>query len=524
MFCKFCGAANDDDSKFCCSCGKLIEEKEPEAPQQIVEPEAPVQQAVDAESAPQYVQEPVAQPAPQVEQQYIPEPQPQYNPDSAPAVEKDKKEKKKVALIVAIVAAVLAVIAGVLITLLFFFSVDKSSVESNEVVETQFTDADAASAFDALIAEHGNGTFSFIYCTSIEEIRANKISALCDNLGVFYSWTAFTGELTNGTLKASDIMTQAEYDVIVKSGAQTWTVFKAADLQAKLDGMFGAGKYSVKDFVTETTTLTASGYLLVDEEVAPAADILYYGQVVSCQRVEDEFVVEANVLRCDNSAEKVYDEATGIELSGGTITPGTNVNFDSIVTGLQINKALMGTVTFTYVIVDDALVLNSVTKPNPVEGGSVSKVTTQAAPQISGEVISISSYGRYVKAGGGLNMRALPSTNAARVSNIPNGGYVTVIGKSPYYSDWVYVSYGGYNGWVNSNYLVTYQPTVSYGGYYATVRAGGGLNIRNSPGGSKIGNVPNGATVYIHYFNDAGTWAYINYGGYYGWVSASYLY
>ncbi|MBO5896377.1 MAG: SH3 domain-containing protein [Clostridia bacterium] len=518
MFCKFCGAANDDDSRFCCSCGKSIEEKVAEAPQETVVNEAPVQQPepqpVEAQPVPQYVQEPV--------QQYAPAPQPQNNQEPAPADAKDKKEKKKVALIVAIVAAVLAIIAGVLVVGMVYFSADTAN--GDEVVEAAVTEADAASAFDTLLTEHGNGTFSFIYCTSIEEIKANKVSALCDNVGVFYSWTAFTGELTNGTLKASDIMTQAEYDAIVKSGAQTWTVFKAADLQAKLDGMFGAGKYNVKDFVTATTTLTASGYLLVDEELAPATDLLYYGKVASCQNVDGEFVVEANILRCDNALQMVYDEATGVELSAGTVTPGTNVNFDSIVTGLQINKALMGTVTFTYSVVDNALVLVSVVKPDPVEGGAVSKVTTQAAPQISGEVISISSYGRYVKAGGGLNMRALPSTYAAKVSNIPNGGYVTVIGKSPYYSDWVYVSYGGYNGWVNANYLVTYQPTVSYGGYYATVRAGGGLNIRNSPGGSKIGNVPNGATVYIHYFNDAGTWAYINYGGYYGWVSASYLY
>ncbi len=523
MFCKFCGAQTDDGSKFCSSCGKALEEVVNEVPQQPPVNEEPVQQA-----EPQPVVTQVApQPAPQVAPQVAPQPAPQVAPQTAvPAQSQDKKEKKKVALIVGIVAAVLALIAVGIIVAVFVFGVGgkKEPAENTEVVEL-VTDVTAKETVDAFFNEYGNSAYPFVYCTSIEEIKANKLNFLCNDLGTFYSWTAYAGELTNGTLKASDIMTQAEYDTIVKSGAQTWSVFKTADVQAKLDGIFGKDKFKVQDFVTPTSMVTTAGYFLFDEEPVDAPDVLYYGNVVSCQRVEDEYIVEVNVLKCDNASQMVYDEATGAELSAGTVTAGTNVNFDSIVTGLQINKGLMGIVTFTYTVNDDTLVLKSVTKPDPVQGGNVSKVTTQAAPQISGEVISISSYGRYVKAGGGLNMRALPSTYAAKVSNIPNGGYVTVIGKSPYYSDWVYVSYGGYNGWVNANYLVTYQPsTYNSGGFYATVRAGGGLNIRNSPGGGKIGNVPNGASVYVYYYNDAGTWAYINYGGYYGWVSSSYLY
>lgn len=515
MFCKYCGAQNDNDSKFCCSCGKAIEEIVNEAPQQPPVNEVPVQQA-----EPQPVVAPVS-PLP------TPQPAPQPAPQAdVPAQSQDKKEKKKVALIVGIVAAVLALIAASIIVAVFVFGVDggKEPAVNTEDVEL-VSDVTAKEAVDTFFSEYGNSAYPFVYCTSVEEIKANKLNFLCDDLGTFYSWTAYAGDLTNGTLKASDIMTQAEYDTIVKSGAQTWSVFKAADVQAKLDGIFGKDKFKVQDFVTHTSMVTAAGYFLFDEEPVDAPDVLYYGNVVSCQRVENEYIIEANVLKCDNAVQMVYDEATGAELSAGTVTAGTNVNFDSIVTGLQINKGLMGKVTFTYTINGDTLVIKSVTKPDPVQNGAVSKVTTQPAAQISGEVISISSYGRYVKAGGGLNMRALPSTYAAKVSNIPNGGYVTVIGKSPYYPDWVYVSYGGYNGWVNANYLVTYQPsTYNGGGFYATVRAGGGLNIRNSPGGSKIGNVPNGASVYVYYYNDAGTWAYINYGRYYGWVSSSYLY
>ncbi len=524
MVCKFCGAINEGGSKFCGSCGNVMETIEP-AGQNIqgnnYHPTAEqqnyqYQQAFEQQNN-QYQQD---------VQQYQNINNQNFQPVANPRKDSNKAKKKSI-IIVAVVAAVLAVIAVVMIVVLFALggSSDKPVAEPNETVAQAVNEEDAKKAVETLLNDYGNSAFPFVYCKSIEDIKANKLNYLCDDLGTFYSWTGFTGTLTNGTLKSSDIMTQEEYDKIVASGEDTWSVFKAEDVQAKLDGIFGKGKYKVQDLVTSTSLVTASGYFIYDEEPVDALNVNYFGSVVSCAKNGEDFVVDANIVRCNNTQERVYDEATEIELSMGTVDPGQGVNFDSIISGLQINKSLMGKVTFTYGVSGDTLVLKSVTKPEPVQAGSVSKVTTQAAPQISGEVINVSSYGRYVKAGGGLNMRALPSIYATKVTNIPNGAYVAVVGKSPYYSDWVYVSYSGFYGWVNANYLVTYKPSVSYsGGFYATVRAGGGLNVRNSPGGGKIGNIPNGASVYVYYYNDAGTWAYINYGGIYGWVSSSYLY
>ena len=522
MVCKFCGAINEDGSKFCGSCGNVIETIEPAF------------QSVQGNGYQPTVEQQNYQYQQAFEQQnnrYQQDVNLYQNQNFQPVTKTQNdsnKAKKKSIIIVAVVAAVLAVIAVVMIIVLFALdgTSKKPATETVATVEQAITEADAKKAVDTLLNDYGNSAFSFVYCKSLEDIKSNKLNYLCDDLGTFYSWTGFTGTLTNGTLKANALMTQAEYDKIIASGVSTWSVFKADDVQAKLDGIFGKGKYKVQDLVTSSSMITSSGYLIYDEEPVDALNVNYFGKVASCTKNGDDFVVEVNILRCNNTQERVYDEATEIELSMGTVDPGQGVNFDSIVSGLQINKSLMGNVTFTYGVSGETLVLKSVTKPEPVQAGSVSKVTTQAAPQISGEVISISSYGRYVKAGGGLNLRSLPSTYAARVTNIPNGSYVTVTGKSPYYSDWVYVSYGSYYGWVNANYLVTYQPSTYTNNSYGVVRAGGGLNMRSSPstGASKVGNIPNGTSVYIYYYDSSYSWAYVYYGGTYGWVSADYLY
>lgn len=64
-----------------------------------------------------------------------------------------------------------------------------------------------------------------------------------------------------------------------------------------------------------------------------------------------------------------------------------------------------------------------------------------------------SYYGCYqviTQSGDGLVLRYGPSTSYNKILTVPYGTYLDVYGWS---GEWAYVSYGGKNGWVNSNYL-----------------------------------------------------------------------
>ena len=55
--------------------------------------------------------------------------------------------------------------------------------------------------------------------------------------------------------------------------------------------------------------------------------------------------------------------------------------------------------------------------------------------------------------GGNLNLRAMPTTTAERMTQIPSGAQVTVIEKTN--EDWWKVTYQGYTGYVMQKYLTT---------------------------------------------------------------------
>ena len=55
-----------------------------------------------------------------------------------------------------------------------------------------------------------------------------------------------------------------------------------------------------------------------------------------------------------------------------------------------------------------------------------------------------------VRAGGNLNLRSRPSTEAAVVASIPNGAPVRIYGR---YGDWYVVRYGDYVGYASAQYI-----------------------------------------------------------------------
>ena len=149
--------------------------------------------------------------------------------------------------------------------------------------------------------------------------------------------------------------------------------------------------------------------------------------------------------------------------------------------------------------------------------------------------------GTYTVTASLLNVRSAPSTAASKIGTIPNGATVTVSSGN---GSWAAVSYNGTSGYCSMDYLkqttsqttapaqtTTPQTTTTaasnadfteqYAGTY-TVNATS-LNIRSAPStsASKVGSIPNGATVTVSSGN--GSWAAVSYNGISGYCSMDYL-
>ena len=129
----------------------------------------------------------------------------------------------------------------------------------------------------------------------------------------------------------------------------------------------------------------------------------------------------------------------------------------------------------------------------------------------------------------GLNLRSNPTTERSMIyTAIPYKGKV-LLGEFNYDKSWAYVLYDGYTGWVSAKYIEPVKKAsntvnvLSTGYYKVTDKEG--LNFRSEPstagGNSTVYEViPYASLVYAVRFNDDYTWAYVEYGGHEGWVSA----
>ena len=97
--------------------------------------------------------------------------------------------------------------------------------------------------------------------------------------------------------------------------------------------------------------------------------------------------------------------------------------------------------------------------------------------------INTSTYTRYVKANGGLNVRNAPNGN--RISGLINGTKVTVLETN---GNWSHII-GPVNGWVSSNYLYSINTVTTYANTYVNTGYTTGkyrvnasiLNVRTGP-------------------------------------------
>lgn len=127
--------------------------------------------------------------------------------------------------------------------------------------------------------------------------------------------------------------------------------------------------------------------------------------------------------------------------------------------------------------------------------------------------------------GGGLNLRAYPSTSAPSPIQIPNGTALTV---QTHNSTWSSTTYNGNSGFVMSQYLTDGggtidPPTPTTGMFYGRVTVTSGtLNVRNAPGGDTIGSLPNNRILICEDIGNS-SWYRTHYKGNNAYVSTSYI-
>ena len=159
------------------------------------------------------------------------------------------------------------------------------------------------------------------------------------------------------------------------------------------------------------------------------------------------------------------------------------------------------------------------TKFVKLTGGSMPTPTPVPTPE------PIIDYARVTTANGGLNLR--DAINGTRISVIPQGATVSVHSKG---ADWCRVSYSGKTGYVMTKFLTfgsaapteTPAPAPEVVISYARVNTvTGGLNLRETPNGTRIAVIPQNAVIGV--ITKGADWSRVKYGDKVGYVMTKFL-
>lgn len=152
-------------------------------------------------------------------------------------------------------------------------------------------------------------------------------------------------------------------------------------------------------------------------------------------------------------------------------------------------------------------------------GGSMPTPTPVPTPE------PIIDYARVTTANGGLNLR--DAINGTRIVVIPQGATVSVHSKG---ADWCRVSYSGKTGYVMTKFLTfgsaapteTPTPAPEVVISYARVNTvTGGLNLRETPNGTRIAVIPQNAVIGV--ITKGADWSRVKYGDKVGYVMTKFL-
>ena len=159
------------------------------------------------------------------------------------------------------------------------------------------------------------------------------------------------------------------------------------------------------------------------------------------------------------------------------------------------------------------------TKFVKLTGGSMPTPTPVPTPE------PIIDYARVTTANGGLNLR--DAINGTRIAVIPQGATVSVHSKG---ADWCRVSYSGKTGYVMTKFLTfgsaapteTPTPAPEVVISYARVNTvTGGLNLRETPNGTRIAVIPQNAVIGV--ITKGADWSRVKYGDKVGYVMTRFL-
>ena len=159
------------------------------------------------------------------------------------------------------------------------------------------------------------------------------------------------------------------------------------------------------------------------------------------------------------------------------------------------------------------------TKFVKLTGGSMPTPTPVPTPE------PIIDYARVTTANGGLNLR--DAINGTRIVVIPQGATVSVHSKG---ADWCRVSYSGKTGYVMTKFLTfgsaapteTPAPAPEVVISYARVNTvTGGLNLRETPNGTRIAVIPQNAVIGV--ITKGADWSRVKYGDKVGYVMTKFL-
>lgn len=159
------------------------------------------------------------------------------------------------------------------------------------------------------------------------------------------------------------------------------------------------------------------------------------------------------------------------------------------------------------------------TKFVKLTGGSMPTPTPVPTPE------PIIDYARATTANGGLNLR--DAINGTRIAVIPQGATVSVHSKG---ADWCRVSYSGKTGYVMTKFLTfgsaapteTPIPAPEVVISYARVNTvTGGLNLRETPNGTRIAVIPQNAVIGV--ITKGADWSRVKYGDKVGYVMTKFL-